>query len=526
MEIGGAVPKKSEWKVKHIKNVIKQTINLVPSSGNVQVDAGSRIYIDLPTDTTVDLSTFVMYFNGWTDNGDQPNGGATGYCTPRLFPRNTQSLIQNLEIQINGRSIYNVPEYNFIYNILHDFTCGSQNINMRMIGENEDPSLDYWNNGGVITPRLGYPLGLISNDNKTSPSANNYDTYCIRNWLGLFDGSTKLIHTGMFGLITVVITLAPSAVTMIGNANTGAVNGAAANANTYGVVIAAGAANAAHVAATGSSYHIDTLNFSIVRYNLPPEFYNAQANALASGAVYKLYFPNYNVFYGNPVTSTAKATTCRMSITTKSLDCVIGTFRGANYNDNGSTAPTNNVVLGNTNGANFPSIQAGSIGSSAYTFPNQVAAGQPFLFNNAKFFVRNGMGLNDGTYTIGNTRLNTEKPQEMWESALRHFNVQSDTVSGVHPMYQNLNQYLYYGFAHILSLNVSGEDKDPYTVSGIDTDEVPINIQWQTTASSVVPADDPVWGIVNHNYNASPVLIACYTSHLQITKNRNIELIP
>ena len=163
MEIGGAVPKKAEWKVKHIKNVIKQTINLVPSSGNVQVDAGSRIYIDLPTDSTIDLSTFVMYFNAWTDNGAQPNGGATGYLTPRLLPRNTQSLIQNVEIQINGRSIQNIPEYNYIYNILHDFTCGSQNINQRMIGENEDPSFDYWNNGGVITPRLGYKLSSRDN---------------------------------------------------------------------------------------------------------------------------------------------------------------------------------------------------------------------------------------------------------------------------------------------------------------------------------------------------------------------------
>ena len=87
MNIGGAGPKQSEWRVKHLKNIIKQTINLVPSSGNVQVDAGSRIYIDLPTDTTVDLSTFCMFFNGWTDTGAQPNGGAVGYCSPRFFTK-------------------------------------------------------------------------------------------------------------------------------------------------------------------------------------------------------------------------------------------------------------------------------------------------------------------------------------------------------------------------------------------------------------------------------------------------------
>ena len=244
-----------------------------------------------------------------------------------------------------------------------------------MIGENEDPSLDFWNNAGVITPRVGYPIGLLG-DGKTSASANNYDTYCIRNWLGLFDGSTKLIHTGMFGLITIIITLAPSAVTMTGQ--TAAAGTADGDGNQLCIALTAGAANAVAVAAVGSSYHIDTLNFSIVRYNLPPEFYSAQSNALNNGAVYKLYFPNYNVYYGNPVVSTAKATTVRMSITTKSLDCVIGTFRGANYNDNGSVAPSNTVVLGNNAGPNLSAIGTGSIGSGTNTFQNQVAGGQSF----------------------------------------------------------------------------------------------------------------------------------------------------
>ena len=78
MNIGGAIPKKAEWKVKHIKNVIKQTINLVPSSGNVQVDAGSRIYIDLPTDTTVDLSTFIAILSA---------AGGPGSCLQQVSGR-------------------------------------------------------------------------------------------------------------------------------------------------------------------------------------------------------------------------------------------------------------------------------------------------------------------------------------------------------------------------------------------------------------------------------------------------------
>ena len=113
----------------------------------------------------------------------------------------------------------------------------------------------------------------------------------------------------------------------------------------------------------------------------------------------------------------------------------------------------------------------------------------------------------------------------MWEGVLRHFNIQNDTISGVHPMYQNILQYLRYGFAHILSLQISGEDKDPYCVSGINTDEVPINIQWQTV-STTAAVNDAVWGITDTAYNATPMLIALYTSCLEIEKNRQINLIP
>ena len=526
MDIGGALPKNAEWRVKKLKNIIKQTINLVPTSGQVQVDAGSRIYIDLPVDTTIDLSTFVMYYNGWTDTGALPAAGEANYCTARFFPRNTQSIIQNLEIQINGRTIANLPEYNYIYNILHDYTAGSQNQAIKNIGENADPSNKFWNNAGVITPRRGYPIGLVAAANN-SATGNDYDYYCIRNWLSIFDGSTKIINTGAFGIITLIITLAPNSITMLGAANSGTTPAAITAANSDIGIATAGSAgnNGALVPALGSGYHINNVAFSIVRYNFPPEFYQAQANTLSQGG-YKLYFPNYNYYTGNPVNdSTQKGTTMRMSLTTKSLDFVLGTFRAANYNDNGAVAPSNNVVNGNVNRAVFSDLTQSSKGISSATFDNLKNNGQPIIFNNSKYFVRNGEGILNGTFTIGNTRLNTEVPQEMFESILRHFNVQNDTVSGLHPSIQNLNQFTKYAFAHILSLNVGGEDRHPYPITGMDTDDVPINIQWQTIAGGNV-ANDNVWGIINNGQSAMPVLIAFYTSCLHITGNRNVEIIP
>jgi hypothetical protein len=60
--------------------------------------------------------------------------------------------------------------------------------------------------------RCGYPIGLIANKN----SANDFDRYTIRNWLGFFQGSTSIIDTQMFGDIQLEITMAQSGVLMLG----------------------------------------------------------------------------------------------------------------------------------------------------------------------------------------------------------------------------------------------------------------------------------------------------------------------
>ena len=60
---------------------------------------------------------------------------------------------------------------------------------------------------------------------------------------------------------------------------------------------------------------------------MPPEFYQSLSNTLGSGGVYKLWFPNYSVYTGNPVLATNKNSVTSFSISTKSLDYVIGTFR-------------------------------------------------------------------------------------------------------------------------------------------------------------------------------------------------------
>jgi hypothetical protein len=63
---------------------------------------------------------------------------------------------------------------------------------------------------------------------------------------------------------------------------------------------------AAVIADEGNNYSLSDLEFRIVRYLMPREFYDSLANSLGSGTTYKLWFPNYSVYTGNAVLATRK----------------------------------------------------------------------------------------------------------------------------------------------------------------------------------------------------------------------------
>ena len=541
-----SIPQKMQWRIRELKNILKQTIILEPTTNVNVLKGGQQIRVDLPPNSLVDLSTFLMSFTAWCDTGASPAGGETAYTQCRFLPRNTASLIENLEVQINGQSRFNCPNYNYIYNILHDYSQGQDGLNRRGIGENADPSCKYFNqdvdiNGNAVADHLcvkkGYPLGIYDAGVDPTASQNDLDTYVVRSWLGIFQGSTQVIDTSMLGLVTIIITLAPSAVTMLGTVNdvnvpamvadgTAAVptiDATNANAMTAYVpriendsginIIAGGAALGGVRAEVGKDYHLKELKFSIVRYDMPSSYYQGVSNNLNSGASYKLYFPNYSVFTGQPIASQRKSGTVRFSISTKSLDYVIGTFRAANHDNNNNA--TNKVVLSSTSRP-----FSGAFGEDKLTFDNQVRSGKPVIFNNSKYLVRNGESLTEATWFVGNTRLLTEKPTEIFDGVLRHFNIQNDVLGGLHPSIKCLQQFNKYSFAHILSLNVSGET-DMFTVSGLDSQETPVNVGWEFKSNADF-TDDDTWGLVEAGQTCIPTLIACYSSHIEINAQRNI----
>ena len=539
VNIPPAIPNGMLYRVKQIMGVSKQTLKIVPLSGQTTATNGQKVIVSLPPNSLVDLSTFEMNFVGATQHrGNNAATNVANYVQKAYFPRNTASLIENLEIKINGQSRQNINQYGYIYNILHDFTCGHDAVAKNRIGCNADPSLKHVWKDGQVTRYAGYPLGNTSDT--TSNGWADQDNYTIRQWLGILGGnaSTSIIDTSLYGDITIEITLAPSDVLMLSPATPTLTSYAVATNNELNLATALGT-TAALTASQGTGYTLSNIGFQIVRYDMPQSYYQAVAGVLESGAVFKLYYPNYSSFMST-AQALPKGGTSRFNLSTQSLDMVISTFqvqdRGTQqapilglWNTNGvGSLPGDSSFGPSTTGLTATASAAGEYGSYVKSFPFGLTMGWPKTLNNSKYFVRNGDGIQQCTYIVGNVRLIPETIPEQFNGVLRAWNNQNDVLGGLYPGIQSLAHYQSQFYAHVLSLNVTNEH-DLYTVSGLNCSATPISIAWEVTGSSTVPANIDKQATSNGNiwangaYNATPIMIACYTSRLEVSAGRNIQ---
>ena len=530
---GGSVPNSMLYRIKQIEGLSKQTLTIVPSSGQGSVYNGNKIIVSLPMNSLLDLGTFEMNFYGKTAHNGAASGNQKNYVQTRFFPRNIQSLISNLEIKINGRSIQNITQYNYIYNVLNDYLCGTDATNKKRIGENADPSNKSAWVEGVSIPRRGYPIGLynansLTSDDKFDASAKDADNYTIRNWLGLLSGgaSTNIIHTDMYGQIDIEITLDQAGILMLGQATAAAGTGSLdtiLNSTNYGFLGDISTNNGGAVAAEAAQYVLSNIGFNIVRMDMPSYFYEAMANVLSSGVVYKLFYPNYQIFTGQSTTN--KSGTTRFSITTKSLDYCIGTFQVA-ARDTISTV-LNSSIAGAT---------AGEYGNASYTAGALINSGAQRVFNQSKYFARNGSGVKTGTWYAGSVKLISETPLQMYNGILRGFNMKNDLLGGTSPYIRHYGDFIETNFGHMISFQATGET-DMYTISGLDSSQQPLSIAWEIIGGDTV--SDGSAGLAGiksgqkilndglvfqKSDSCLPVVIAAYSSHLEITAGRNIQL--
>ena len=93
-----SLPTRMQYRFREITKIGKATVPITPSIGQAPVKAGDTIIVELPFLTVIDLTTFIMEFDGeTTDNGKAPSGPSNHRQT-RFFPRNTASIIEQLDV--------------------------------------------------------------------------------------------------------------------------------------------------------------------------------------------------------------------------------------------------------------------------------------------------------------------------------------------------------------------------------------------------------------------------------------------
>ena len=117
------LPTHMQFRFREINKILKQTVTLIPNSGQATVNANDTIIVELPHNSVIDLSTLIMEYTGACSHTGRTNAGADAHVGSRFFPRNSSSIIEQLDVEINGQTRFTLNNYGLVYNILHDYSC-------------------------------------------------------------------------------------------------------------------------------------------------------------------------------------------------------------------------------------------------------------------------------------------------------------------------------------------------------------------------------------------------------------------
>ena len=148
------------------------------------------------------------------------------------------------------------------------------------------------------------------------------------------------------------------------------------------------------------------------------------------------------------------------------------------------------------------------LGDASKTFRYNLLSGEPIIFNQSKYFIRNGTSLKQCRWGIGNVYFNYETIPDQFSNVLRAFNTQNDTLGGFHEGLTGLAAFQDTYYAHILTLNASGEN-DIYTISGLDSSTLPCReyVGGEDTTNATF---SDIYGTGNTMH--APLIIAVYSA--------------
>jgi hypothetical protein len=90
-------------------------------------------------------------------------------------------------------------------------------------------------------------------------------------------------------------------------------------------------------------------------------------------------------------------------------------------------------------------------------------------------------------------------------------------------VYKNLADFQTCFYGHVSSLS-DVDEQDIYTVSGLNSAQQPISIEWNYTGVDDLSSAADANNVVPYaSGDCLPVVIACYSLHIDITAGRNVQ---
>lgn len=210
-------------RIKNIQDIYKiANIKLTPVNKSYPLVSteSPRTEIFFPSDSVINLDNAILEatltFNH-LGNNNIANTPSTHYQL-RYPPRyGLASLIEEINVYINGIQVSTTKRYNFIHNWIKDWMSSMEVEMNNGLNDCRDPSILYTYqagtaaNTGRIIPKRGYPLGVTNaTDNSYYDSINLRHSMKyhmnLSEGVGFFaEGSSKILNTALLGEIKLEI---------------------------------------------------------------------------------------------------------------------------------------------------------------------------------------------------------------------------------------------------------------------------------------------------------------------------------
>lgn len=414
-------PKEMNMKLSKLANFQSQLIKLTGNVDKITSSGNDRVIFKLPANSLVALKSFSVFGQGTTaeiQRNNTPDSYKFGY-----FPRNSESMIRSVAVKANSQEIDRIDNFNQIFNIVSDYDYKETSSVQSM----DDPStFSTMDGSGNIT---------VVNAGDQHGSANNYLNaveMSFTRWLGFLQ-DVKYIDTRLTGSIEIELRFENA-------------NALFTSSNVAGTALPS----------VPAYYEINNIYATIVRLQMDKTYYDIIDSEVNNSGM-KLHFKSYTSHQGplGPMTQSFS-----FNVVSSSLRKIYATLLEDDY--------ATNTLIQN--------------GTPADPFVAQLASNSEDLFNQSRYFKKDGVGLSSSQVEINNVQLtNPLTPAEVFENNKDALNMRT-TDKKMFSGCKSLNAWQKYWYAHIQSLNLDDPEKSHY-ISGLDSMNSSIAIVYKTTGT-------------------------------------------